>query len=118
MYTILTDLGSGGSGPQGDTSRCVPVMSKSPPQYLPITTPDSVTTLFPHYRLLAYTEGANKNIEKLKSVKFTGVPVLFIPDMSGAASYKVSQYSYIYFTSLVVLYHSKNLLTASPTSCR
>ena len=64
-------------------------MSRSPPQYLPITMSSSVTALLPHYRLLAYTEGANKNIEKLKSVKFTGVPVLFIPDMSVAASYKV-----------------------------
>ena len=64
-------------------------MSRSAPQYLPITMPASVTALLPHYRLLAYTEGANKNIEKLKSAKFTGVPVLFIPDMSVAASYKV-----------------------------
>ena len=64
-------------------------MSRSAPQYLPITMPSSVTALLPHYRLLAYTEGANKNIEQLKSVKFTGVPVLFIPDMSVAASYKV-----------------------------
>ena len=64
-------------------------MSKSPPQYLPITMPSSVTALLPHYRLLAYTEGANKNIERLKSVKFTGVPVLVIPDMSVASSYKV-----------------------------
>ena len=64
-------------------------MSRSTPQYVPITMPGSVTALLPHYRLLAYTEGANKNIEQLKSVKFTGVPVLFIPDMSVAASYKV-----------------------------
>ena len=64
-------------------------MSRSTPQYVPIIMPSSVTALLPHYRLLAYTEGANKNIEQLKSVKFTGVPVLFIPDMSVAASYKV-----------------------------
>ena len=71
-------------------------MSRSTPQYVPITMPSPVTALLPHYRLLAYTEGANKNIEQLKSVKFTGVPVLFIPDMSVAASYKV-QITFIEF---------------------
>ena len=76
-------------------------MSRSAPQYLPITMPASVTALLPHYRLLAYTEGANKNIEKLKSAKFTGVPVLFIPDMSVAASYKV----HITFVEFQVLFH-------------
>ena len=87
-------------------------MSRSPPQYLPITMPSSVTALLPQYRLLAYTEGANKNIEKLKSVKFTGVPVLFIPDMSVAASYKV----HITFT---IIFHFWSLFypaSASPTS--
>ena len=87
-------------------------MSRSPPQYFPITMSSSVTALLPQYRLLAYTEGANKNIEKLKSVKFTGVPVLFIPDMSVAASYKV----HITFT---IIFHFWSLFypaSASPTS--
>ena len=75
-------------------------MSRSAPQYLPLTMPGPVTALLPHYRLLAYTEGANTNIEKLKSVKFTGVPVLFIPDMTVAASYKVHMSQLFHFLTL------------------
>ena len=55
--------------------------SRAPPQYIPISLPENVTKIFPSHRLLAYTEGTNKNIEKLKSIKFSGVPVLFIPDL-------------------------------------
>ena len=87
-------------------------MSRSPPQYLPITMPSSVTALLPQYRLLAYTEGANKNIEKLKSVKFNGVPVLFIPDMSVAASYKV----HITYTIISHFWSLFYPASASPTS--
>ena len=77
---------------QADHEQCVPVKSRAPPQYIPIAMQDHVTKSYPsHYRLLAYTEGTTKNVEKLKSIKFSGVPVLFIPDFDGAASYKVRQ---------------------------
>ena len=77
---------------QVDHEQCVPVKSRAPPQYIPIAMTDHVTKTFPsHYRLLAYTEGTSKNVEKLKSIKFSGVPVLYIPDFTGASSYKVGQ---------------------------
>ena len=66
-------------------------MSKSAPQYLPISMSDNVTKHFPKHRLLVYTEGTNKNIEKLKSIKFSGVPVLFIPELGVKNAYKVRQ---------------------------
>ena len=44
---------------------------------------DSVNATFPSYRLLAYTEGSYTSLESLKTVKFSGVPVLFIPDHAG-----------------------------------
>ena len=59
------------------------------PQYLPIVMSEAVTQRFPRYRLLAYTEAANKNVERLSKVKLGGTPVLFIPDMAGPGSYKV-----------------------------
>ena len=39
---------------------------------------------------MAYTEGSYTNLERLKSVKFSGVPVLFIPDHGGSFSQAVS----------------------------
>ena len=59
------------------------MLSRSPPQFLPIALSDSVNATYPAYRLLAYTEGSYTSLEKLKSVKFSGVPVLFIPDHGG-----------------------------------
>ena len=50
---------------------------------------EAVSQRFPRYRLLAYTEAANKNVERLSKVKLGGTPVLFIPDMAGPGSYKV-----------------------------
>ena len=59
------------------------MISRSQAQFIPIAVSESVNRTFPSYRLLAYTEGSYTNIERLKSVKFSGVPVLFIPDHAG-----------------------------------
>ena len=39
---------------------------------------------------MAYTEGSYTSLERLKSVKFSGVPVLFIPDHAGSFSQAAS----------------------------
>ena len=83
-------LSAGGSSPVSEGSRCEPVLPRSQPQFLPISLADSVNATFPRYRLLAYTEGSYTNLERLKSVKFSGVPVLFIPDHGGSFSQAVS----------------------------
>ena len=49
-----------------------------------------MSATFPLYRLLAYSEGSHTNLERLKSAKFSGVPVLFIPDHGGSFTQAVS----------------------------
>ena len=49
-----------------------------------------MTARFPQYRLLAYSEGSHTSLERLKSAKFSGVPVLFLPDHGGDFSQAVS----------------------------
>ena len=72
-----------------EDSRCSSIKSKAPPQYIPISLSDETIKQYPRHKLLAYTEGAGKNVEKLKSIKFSGVPVLFIPSLDTPTSYKV-----------------------------
>ena len=54
------------------------------PQYIELAMPDDISSLFPKYGLFAYGEGEGKSVERLKTEKFSGIPVLFIPGNSGS----------------------------------
>jgi len=54
------------------------------PKYINMQLPVEVNQTFPKYRLFAYGEGEDKNIEKLSAEHFDGIPVLFIPGNSGS----------------------------------
>lgn len=47
-----------------------------------ISLPDNETEEFPKYALYAYGEG--QYTEQLRSMRFSGIPVLFVPGNSGS----------------------------------
>lgn len=67
-----------------EENRCEMTYMFEYPQYVRIVLPIPVAQNFPRYKLYAYGEG--QYTEKLRSMKFRGVPVLFIPGNGG--SYK------------------------------
>ncbi|CAB0008502.1 unnamed protein product [Nesidiocoris tenuis] len=52
------------------------------PQLVRISLPANVTNTYPKYGLYAYGEG--RLIQKIRSMRFTGIPVLFIPGNRGS----------------------------------
>ncbi|XP_071438562.1 GPI inositol-deacylase [Hetaerina americana] len=67
-----------------EENRCEMTYMFEYPQYVRIILPLSVAQSYPRYKLYAYGEG--QYTEKLRSMQFRGIPVLFIPGNSG--SYK------------------------------
>ncbi|XP_052784652.1 GPI inositol-deacylase-like [Mya arenaria] len=67
-----------------EENKCEMTWMYEMPQYLPVEMPKKVREKYPHYGLYVYGEGQYANM--LRSMKMTGIPVLFIPGNAG--SYK------------------------------
>ncbi|XP_014242271.1 GPI inositol-deacylase isoform X2 [Cimex lectularius] len=73
LYNFLTDY---------EENRCNMTYMYMYPQLIRISLPVNVTAAYKKYGLYAYSEG--KFIEKTREMKFTGIPVLFIPGNRGS----------------------------------
>ena len=54
------------------------------PQYITVPISDKINSSFSKYNLVVYGEGEGKRTNNIQKLKFSGIPVLFIPGNAGS----------------------------------